>query len=123
MQKAHELDAGWDLTATHAAIVGSHAVTTVRTGDFGDIPPGHVGLICPRSGLAAKYGVFVVNGPGIIDAGFKGEICVLLSKVGSDPFPVRKGDRIAQMVVVPLSAYSPGSVSDRGENGFGSTGA
>lgn len=122
MIKKDSMDAGWDLVSTHAAIVGNHAVTKIHTGDFGDIPPGHVGLICPRSGLAAKHGVFVVNGPGVIDAGFCGEICVLLSKVGEEPYPVRKGDRIAQLVVVPLSAYTPGAQSDRGEKGFGSSG-
>lgn len=122
MKKSRVTDAGWDLVASHDAIVGRDTVTKIRTGDFGDIPQGHVGLICPRSGLAAKHGVFVVNGPGVIDAGFDGEICVLLSKVGADPFPVRKGDRIAQLVVIPLSAYSPGTQSDRGEKGFGSSG-
>lgn len=121
-KKANPLDAGWDLIATHAGIVGREGVTKIHTGVAGDIPQGHVGLICPRSGLAAKHGVFVVNAPGVIDSGFTGEICVLLSKVGAESFPVRKGDRVAQMVVVPLSAYTPGASSDRGSGGFGSTG-
>lgn len=122
MIKQNALDAGFDLVATHDGIVGNNTVTKIRTGDFGDIPQGHVGLVCPRSGLAAKHGVFVVNAPGVIDAGYTGEIQVLLSKVGDESFPVRKGDRIAQLVVVPLSAYAPGAGSDRGEGGFGSTG-
>lgn len=123
LTKAHALDAGYDLVATHDAIVGSQTVTKIHTGVFGDVPPGHVGLVCSRSGLAAKHGVFVLNAPGIADAGFQGEICVLLSKVGPDPFPVRKGDRIGQIVYVPLSAYVPGAISERGEGGFGSSGA
>lgn len=122
MIKQNNLDAGWDLIATHDGIVGREGVTKIHTGVLGDIPQGHVGLICPRSGLAAKYGVFVVNAPGIIDSGFTGEICVLLSKVGQEAFPVRKGDRVAQMVIVPLSAYTPGASSERGSGGFGSTG-
>src|SRR6185437_11566108 len=105
MIKAHATDAGWDLVATHDAIVGSTGVTKIHTGDFGGIPQGHVGLICPRSGLAAKHGVFVVNGPGIIDSGYTGELVVLLSKVGQDAFSIRKGDRVAQLLVIPLSLY------------------
>lgn len=122
MIKANPLDAGFDLKATHPAIVSNEGVTRVHTGVYGDIPQGHVGLICPRSGLAAKHGVFVVNAPGIIDAGYTGELVVLLSKVGSEPVSFAKGDRIAQLVVVPLSAYAPGASSDRGDGGFGSTG-
>ena len=122
MIKAHATDAGWDLVATHDAIVGSTGVTKIHTGVKGDIPQGHVGLICSRSGLAANHGVFVLNAPGILDSGFEGEVVVLLSKVGSEPFPIRKGDRCAQLIVVPLSAYTPGATSDRGEAGFGSTG-
>lgn len=122
MIKVRNTDAGFDLVAAHDGIISSRTVTPIHTGDFGDIPQGHVGLVCPRSGLAAKYGVFVVNAPGIIDAGYDGELIVLLSKVGDESFPVRKGDRIAQLVVVPLSAYTPGASSDRGDAGFGSTG-
>ena len=122
MIKAHATDAGWDLVATHDAIVGSTGVTKVHTNVYGDIPQGHVGLICPRSGLAAKHGVFVVNAPGIIDSGYTGELIVLLSKVGQEAFPIRKGDRVAQLVVTPLSMYTPGASSSRGDGGFGSTG-
>lgn len=122
MFKAHDTDAGFDLVAAHDGIISSRTVTAIHTDDYGDIPQGHVGLICPRSGLAAKHGVFVVNAPGVIDAGYDGELIVLLSKVGDESFPVRKGDRIAQLVVVPLSAYTPGVTSSRGDAGFGSTG-
>lgn len=123
MKKANKLDAGWDLEATHGGFVRHDEVLKVRTGVKGGIPQGMVGLVSPRSGLAAKHGVFVVNAPGIVDAGFEGEICVLLSKVGSEPYAVKAGDRIAQMVVLNLANYEPGTQSDRGERGFGSSGA
>lgn len=122
MFKANALDAGFDLAATEPGIVKHDRVLSVPTGEFGTIPPGHVGLICPRSGLAAKHGVFVVNAPGVIDAGYTGEIKVLLSKVGKEPMSVQKGDRIAQLVVVPLSNYLPQVTSNRAEKGFGSSG-
>lgn len=121
LRKSNTLDAGYDLVATHDAIVGSSSVTKVHTGVTGDIPAGHVGLIMGRSGLAAKHGVFTLG--GVVDPGFTGEIVALLSKVGQEAYPIRKGDRIAQLVCVPLSAYVPGASSARGDNGFGSTGA
>lgn len=120
--KAHELDAGYDLVADHDAIIGEGKVTKIHTGFWGDIPAGHVGLICSRSGLAANHGVFVLNAPGIADASYTGELIVLLSKVGQEAFPIRKGDRVAQLVVTPLSAYTPQATSQRGDAGFGSTG-
>ena len=122
ISKAHALDAGYDLVATHDELVSSAGVTKIHTGITGDVPPGHVGLVCSRSGLAAKHGVIVLNAPGILDSGFQGEVCILLSKVGEGSFPIRKGDRIAQLVYVPLSAYTPGVSSSRGDGGFGSTG-
>lgn len=122
MFKANTLDAGFDLAATEPGIIKHDRVLSVPTGEFGSIPPGHVGFICPRSGLAAKHGVFVVNAPGVIDAGYTGEIKVLLSKVGEEPLTVQVGDRVAQLVVVPLSNYTPNAVSDRAEKGFGSSG-
>lgn len=123
LKKTRFTDAGWDLVAAHEAKVFDDAVTAIYTGIQADIPQGHVGLVCPRSGLAMREGVFVVNGPGILDAGYTGEIVVLLSKVGRLPHYVSKGDRVAQLVVVPLSSYAPGTQSDRGEKGFGSSGA
>lgn len=122
MKKAHELDAGWDLVATHDAKVFDDAVTAIYTGVTADIPQGHVGLVCPRSGLAMREGIFVVNGPGVVDAGYTGEIVVLLSKVGRNVHYVQEGDKVAQLVVVPLSAYAPGLSAERGGKGFGSTG-
>lgn len=122
MERNNPLDAGWDLRAAQDTIVYPGHVTTVYTGVHVDIPQGHVGLVCSRSGLAAKYGVFVLNSPGIIDSGFSGDVGVILTKMGADQYPIRTGDRIAQLVVVPLSAYTPGLISDRGDKGFGSSG-
>lgn len=120
--KAHATDAGFDLIAQHGALVSNQAVTIIHTGFHGDVPPGQVGFVCSRSGLAAKYGVFVVNAPGVVDSGFTGEVRVTLSKVGPEPYPVRKGDKIAQLIYMPLSAYDPSVSSERGSNGFGSSG-
>lgn len=120
MKKANPLDAGWDLVATHDEEISRDYVSRIQTGDYGDIPAGHVGIIKGRSGLAVNHGVFVLG--GVIDSGYTGEIVVALSKVGSSTLRIKAGDRIAQMVVLPLSAYAPGLTSDRGEAGFGSTG-
>lgn len=122
LTKAHATDAGYDLISQHAAIITSNTVTAIHTGVYGDVPPGSVGLVCPRSGLAAKYGVTVVNAPGVVDSGYDGEIIVLLSKFGEEPYPVRKGDRVAQLLYIPMSAYDPGASSERGSAGFGSSG-
>lgn len=91
------------------------------------IPVGYVGLICPRSGLAMKYGVTVLNAPGIIDSDYRGEIGVLLINHGPKPFRVNPGERIAQLVITPYAYPAFRRVDDleeteRGEGGFGSTG-
>ena len=99
----------------------------VPTGIAVAIPNGHAGLVAPRSGLAARSGISVVNGPGVVDAGFRGEINVILINQGSEPVVFSRGDRIAQLVVVPVSLPEfvevetlPDSV--RGDGGFGSSG-
>jgi dUTP pyrophosphatase len=91
------------------------------------LPVGYEAQVRPRSGLAAKHGVTVLNTPGTIDADYRGEIKVILINLGSDPFEIRRGDRIAQMVVAPVSAvtFSERETLDatqRGAGGFGSTG-
>jgi dUTP pyrophosphatase len=91
------------------------------------LPPGYEAQVRPRSGLAAKYGVTVLNAPGTVDADYRGEIGVLLINHGEAPFPVRRGERIAQMVIAPviraeLVAAVSLSATDRGGGGFGSTG-
>jgi dUTP pyrophosphatase len=104
---------------------GKHAL--VPTGLTIALPPGYEAQIRPRSGLAAKHGVTVLNAPGTVDADYRGEIGVLLINHGDAPFPVRRGERIAQMVIasvvraelVPAASLS---ATDRGAGGFGSTG-
>jgi dUTP pyrophosphatase len=128
-QTAHA--AGLDLLAAvpeDAPIVlaaGEHAM--IPTGLSIALPSDHEAQVRPRSGLAAKYGVTVLNSPGTIDADYRGEICVLLINHGSEPFTVRRGERIAQMVIAPVSRAelvptSSLSTTDRGSGGFGSTG-
>ena len=91
------------------------------------LPPGYEAQVRPRSGLAAKHGVTVLNAPGTIDADYRGEICVLLINHGDAPFPIRRGERIAQMVIAPVTrvelvAATSLSTTERGSGGFGSTG-
>jgi dUTP diphosphatase len=104
---------------------GKHAL--VPTGLTIALPPGYEAQVRPRSGLAAKHGVTVLNAPGTVDADYRGEIGVLLINHGDAPFPIRRGERIAQMVIasvtqvelVPAAALN---ATDRGSGGFGSTG-
>ena len=104
---------------------GTHAL--VPTGLTIALPPGYEAQVRPRSGLAAKHGVTVLNSPGTIDADYRGEIGVLLINHGAKPFPIQRGERIAQMVIasvvrVELVAAASLSATERGEGGFGSTG-
>jgi dUTP pyrophosphatase len=104
---------------------GEHAM--IPTGLSIALPGDHEAQVRPRSGLAAKHGVTVLNSPGTIDADYRGEICVLLINHGSETFPVQRGARIAQMVIAPVSRVelvptSSLSTTDRGSGGFGSTG-
>ena len=91
------------------------------------IPDGHAGFVQPRSGLAARHGITVVNSPGLIDSGYRGELQVLLINLGREPFTIASGDRIAQLVVLPivranLQVVDTFEESARGEGGFGHTG-
>ena len=101
----------------------------VRTGIAIELPPRHAGLVLPRSGLAARHGIALVNAPGLIDAGYRGELKVLLLNTDREaPFTVAPGDRIAQLVVVPVAAPDVVEVGElaatmRGDGGFGSSGA
>jgi dUTP diphosphatase len=101
----------------------------VGTGVAVEIPDGHAGLVLPRSGLAARHGIALVNAPGLIDSGYRGEIRVLLLNTDrEDPFGIEPGDRIAQLLVVPFAGVEPVeapselTASVRGEGGFGSSG-
>jgi dUTP pyrophosphatase len=126
--RAHEGDAGLDLYAAEAASLGPGERTSVGTGVAVEIPEGHAGLVLPRSGLAARHGIALVNAPGLIDAGYRGEVRVLL--LNTDPeevFEVASGDRIAQLIVTPCAPAEPVetlelSASERGVGGFGSSG-
>ncbi len=126
--RAHDGDAGMDLYAAEPARLEPGARASVGTGIAVAIPEGHAGLVVPRSGLAARHGISVVNAPGLIDSGYRGELRVLLLNTDrSDAFEVRVGDRIAQLLVTPYAADEPVEVSDleqtvRGEGGFGSSG-
>jgi dUTP pyrophosphatase len=126
--RAHEGDAGLDLHAAEAAVLGPGDRTSVGTGVAVEIPPGHAGLVLPRSGLAGRHGIALVNSPGLIDAGYRGEIRVLLLHTDRDAtFEVAPGDRIAQLLVVPFVDAEPIesvelAASARGAGGFGSSG-
>src|SRR5437763_7946278 len=104
-ERARDGDAGLDLHAAEPATIGPGERASVGTGIAVEIPPGHAGLVLPRSGLAERHGVTVVNAPGLIDAGYRGEVRVLL--LNTDPeesFRVSVGDRIAQLVVVAVES-------------------
>lgn len=126
--RAHPGDAGLDLYACEAAHIGPGERWSVGTGVAVEIPAGHAGLVLPRSGLAKNHGIALVNGPGLIDSGYRGEIRVLL--LNTDPaevFRVAPGDRIAQLVIAPIALAEPIerealADSTRGESGFGSSG-
>lgn len=119
--------AGVDLRASEAAVITSGEFAAVGTGLSVEIPPGYEGQVRPRSGLAAKHGVTVLNAPGTIDSDYRGEIRVILINHGKDAFTVSPGDRIAQMVFAPvaralLAETEDLSDSERSAGGFGSTG-
>ena len=126
--RAHPGDAGLDLHAAERAHIGPGERWSVGTGIAVEIPEGHAGLVVPRSGLAREHGIALVNSPGLVDAGYRGELRVLL--LNTDPaeiFRVEPGDRIAQLVIAPVADIEPVeapalAASERGEGGFGSTG-
>jgi dUTP pyrophosphatase len=126
--RAHDGDAGLDLYAADAAIIEPGERSTVATGIAVEIPAGFAGLVLPRSGLAARHGIALVNAPGLIDSGYRGEVRVLLLNTDpSERFQVSPGDRIAQFVVTPVADAEPVEVAElagsmRGEGGFGSSG-
>lgn len=120
-------DAGADLVSVEDVRIPAHQRVLVKTGIKIALPEGYVGLVHPRSGLALKHGITVLNAPGTIDAGYRGEIGVILLNTGSIDFEVKSGDRIAQLVVQKVEAAQFNVVdalteTDRGEGGFGSTG-
>jgi dUTP pyrophosphatase len=126
--RAHDGDAGLDLYACEPAHIGPGERWSVGTGVAVEIPAGHAGLVLPRSGLARDHGIALVNSPGLIDSGYRGEVRVLLLNTDpADTFRITPGDRIAQLVIVPISVAEPVAVealaeSGRGDGGFGSSG-
>jgi dUTP diphosphatase len=126
--RAHEGDAGLDLYAYEAAHIGPGERWSVGTGIALEIPEGHAGLVLPRSGLAREHGIALVNAPGLIDSGYRGEVRVLLLNTDpADIFRVEPGDRIAQLVIAPIALAEPIETaalteSARGDGGFGSSG-
>ena len=124
---AHPTDAGMDLRSVEAVAIPAGGRALVKTGLVMLLSPGYEGQVRPRSGLALKSGVTVLNSPGTIDAGYRGEIGVILANFGAEEFRVAPGDRIAQLVIAPVT--QPAVVeteevdeTDRGAGGFGSTG-
>ncbi len=121
--------AGMDLMAALVAdlVLQPGARAIVPTGLQVAVPPGHEGQVRPRSGLAAKHGVTVLNAPGTIDCDYRGEVGVILVNLGAEPFTVTRGMRIAQLLIAPFVQAAPVEVESlddtaRGAGGFGSTG-
>jgi dUTP diphosphatase len=126
--RTYDGDAGLDLHAAEEAAIEPGGRASVGTGIAIELPEGHAGLVLPRSGLAARYGIALVNAPGLIDAGYRGEVRVLLLNTDRhEPFSVAVGDRIAQLVIVRAEPAEPVEVADlaatpRAGRGFGSSG-
>lgn len=126
--RAHPGDAGLDLHALDAHTIGPGERAQVPTGLAIELPPGHAGLVLPRSGLAARHGITLVNAPGLIDEGYRGELQVLLLNTDrTATFDLAAGDRIAQLVVIAVAHAEPVEAAEltdaaRGDGGFGSTG-
>jgi dUTP pyrophosphatase len=127
--RAYPGDAGLDLRAVEAATLEPGGRASVGTGIALEIPEGEAGLVLPRSGLAARHGIALVNAPGLIDSGYRGEVRVLLLNTDREmTFQVEPGDRIAQLVLVrvqtsPVMEVDQLAASERGPGGFGSSGS
>ena len=127
--RAYSGDAGFDLASCERVELGPGERATVGTGLAVAVPDGFAGFVQPRSGLAARHGITIVNSPGLVDSGYRGEVrVVLLNTDAREPFVVEPGMRIAQLVVVPVPGVEPVEVdelpeSERGVRGFGSSAA
>jgi len=126
--RAHEHDAAYDLYSADCIEIWPQETKLIDTGFKVAVPNGYVGLVCSRSGLAANKSVFVLNSPGVIDAGYRGALKVILRNEGTEPFRVEIGDRIAQLMLQRAIEYRVLETdefrdsTERGEGGFGSTG-
>jgi dUTP pyrophosphatase len=127
--RAYDGDAGLDLASCERVVLAPGQRAMVGTGLAVAVPDGYAGFVQPRSGLAARHGITIVNTPGLVDSGYRGELrVVLLNTDAREPFVVEPGMRIAQLVVVPVAAAEPVEVdelpeSERGVRGFGSSAA
>lgn len=124
---AHPGDAGMDLRSVESLVVPAGERRLVRTGLAMALPMGYEAQVRPRSGLALKHGITVLNSPGTIDAGYRGEVGVILLNTGKEDFQIGVGDKIAQLVIAPVTIAEICEVgelddSERGAGGFGSTG-
>lgn len=124
---AHPGDAGMDVRSVEELAIDPGGRSLVRTGLVMMLPPGYEAQVRPRSGLALKNGVTVLNTPGTIDEGYRGEVGVILANFGAEPFKVEKGAKIAQIVIAPCTRAEivetdEVDATERGEGGFGSTG-
>jgi dUTP pyrophosphatase len=127
-QRAYEHDAAFDLFAAEAHVLAPLGRASVGTGVALGLPPGLAALTLPRSGLAVRHGITIVNAPGLIDPGYRGEVrIILLNTDREEPFAIEPGDRIAQLLFLPVTAVTLASQAvlddtERGERGFGSSG-
>ena len=127
-ERAYDGDAAFDLYAAETATLAPGRRAVIGTGIALGLPPGLAALTLPRSGLAARHGISIVNAPGLIDPGYRGEVCIILLNTDVDePFEVSVGDRIAQLLLLPLTVVSLACVetlqdTPRGDRGFGSSG-
>lgn len=126
--KAHTTDAGYDLAATADKTLAPGYRALIPTGLRINLPAGTVGYVCPRSGLAAKHGITVLNAPGVVDPGYTGEILVNLINLDEYPYMILEGDKIAQLIIhktvdVDWQHVTEFEETQRGHNGHGSTGA
>jgi dUTP pyrophosphatase len=130
-ERAHSGDAGYDLRSVEAVDLAPGSRALVRTGISVAIPEGYAGLVLPRSGLAVRHGISLVNTPGLIDSGYRGEIQVpLINHDREETFLIEEGTRIAQLILVQAAApvfaeveYLGSATDGRGEGGFGSSGS
>jgi dUTP diphosphatase len=126
--RTREGDAGYDLRCLEGFRLAPGERAMVGTGVALALPPNVAGLVTPRSGLAARHGIALVNSPGLVDPNYRGELRVILVNLGAEPFDARAGDRIAQLLLVPFWAPELEIVeelppSERGADGFGSSGS
>lgn len=124
---AHPSDAGMDVKSVDELVIPVGKRALVHTGLVMMLPPGYEAQVRSRSGLALKHGVMVLNSPGTIDSGYRGEVGVILANFGDAPFAVAKGDKVAQLVIAPVTQpeiveSAEVDETDRGTGGFGSTG-